>query len=372
MAKTPFVDLKSEDILSAHISGIQHTVNKIEEILNLGTAAKVNHVLIPVADQADPTLHNFIYEGTIRNWLTSPAPVVKRNGEVVDPAEYDIQPAYGVVVFKVQQGAENEITADFSHVINSSVVISNLNTEVAKIGGLDTRLTAAEGAITDLDSRVDELELNGGGSTGGSGGDINYSSGGGTLEPDGTFTVPTGDAWVTNSTLAAPGYTVDIATAGNLLEAFPIYIKERTIFDKIRIEVTKQNYTGVKGLMGVYSSANGLPHKRLAQTTSYDETVGIKEQPFTSGDLILEAGVYWIARFSSAGTQYKAILDTDSIKLNLPTGFPANSGNGTGKPGALRANWANNAALPAEWPAGAVSLQRSNYTSPQVHVKKTY
>ena len=135
MAKTPFVDLGSQNILSAHISGVQHSLNKVEEVLGMKTAAKTGHVLTAVADQADATLHNFIYEGSIRNWLNVPSPVVKRNGQIVPQNEYEIQPAYGVVVFNVQQDPADEITADFTHVTNDSSVIDNLDARVTNIEG---------------------------------------------------------------------------------------------------------------------------------------------------------------------------------------------------------------------------------------------
>ncbi len=35
MTEIHFQDLKSEGILSAHISGIQHSINKVESALNL-------------------------------------------------------------------------------------------------------------------------------------------------------------------------------------------------------------------------------------------------------------------------------------------------------------------------------------------------
>ncbi|HEY8414989.1 MAG TPA: hypothetical protein VIK99_04380, partial [Thermaerobacter sp.] len=114
MAQTPFRDLGSVDILAAHVSGLQHAVNKIEQVLNMRTSSVTGHVLTPVTDQDDPALRYRIYEGSIRNWLEDPAPVIRRNGQVVPSSEYVLHPAYGVVVFHQQQAANAQITADFT------------------------------------------------------------------------------------------------------------------------------------------------------------------------------------------------------------------------------------------------------------------
>jgi hypothetical protein len=52
MAKTPFKDLGSVEILSGHISGLQHALNKIEEVLNMRTNVATQHKLNPVAARA--------------------------------------------------------------------------------------------------------------------------------------------------------------------------------------------------------------------------------------------------------------------------------------------------------------------------------
>jgi len=123
MAQTPFKDLGSVDILAGHVSGLQHAVNKLEAVLNMRTASVTDHVLTPVADQDDPNLRYRIYEGTIRNWLESPAPVIKRNGQVVSTSEYTVYPAYGVVVFHEQQPSNAQITADVTYITSQSEVL---------------------------------------------------------------------------------------------------------------------------------------------------------------------------------------------------------------------------------------------------------
>ena len=84
MAKTPYHDLSTQDILSAHISGLQHDIGKLQEVLDLQTAEVSGHELEPVNDQQDPALRYRIYEGSIRGWLENPSPVIYRNGSQVD------------------------------------------------------------------------------------------------------------------------------------------------------------------------------------------------------------------------------------------------------------------------------------------------
>lgn len=126
MAKTPYSDVGSEDILSAHLSGLQHDINKIQEVLNMKTAEARNFELKPVTDQDDPSLRFRIYEGDLRNWLLDPLPVIYRNGVRVNESQYELKAPYGAIVFKTQQKASDRITADFTYVIGESDVIGNV------------------------------------------------------------------------------------------------------------------------------------------------------------------------------------------------------------------------------------------------------
>lgn len=122
MSITPFQQVTSREIYGADISGLQDAVNRCESVLGLGTAAVTGHAMLAVNDQLDTTAHRRIYEGTIRGWLLSPAPVIRRGGVVVSAAEYLLLAAQGTVVFHVQQTEGAIITADFTHVTNVSAL----------------------------------------------------------------------------------------------------------------------------------------------------------------------------------------------------------------------------------------------------------
>ena len=120
MAKTPFKRVTSREIYGADISGLQDAVNKLETVLEMDVASIESHTLSPVEDQPEETLHRRIYEGDIRNWLESPVPVVRRNGQTIPAGEYVLYAAQGMVVFHEQQPPGITVTADFSYVRDSS------------------------------------------------------------------------------------------------------------------------------------------------------------------------------------------------------------------------------------------------------------
>ncbi|WP_422123705.1 hypothetical protein DHX103_02530 [Planococcus sp. X10-3] len=264
MAINQFQDLNSEDILSAHISGLQHAVNKVEQVLDMKTVEKTNHKLVAVTDQDDPTLHHVIYEGTSRNWLINPAPVIKRNGLVVPETEYDIQPAYGVVVFKNQQGAEYNITADFTQVIGESQTIDDINNRFNKFTTFAT------------------------------------------FQSPGTY--------ATNSPMGNPQLLMTSVNAGiKNMDLFPFIVTQPTTYDRIGIPYAS-NIGGTATRMGLYNSnANDMPYQLLAQTAlvANPTTEPAPGQfAFISGaipEITLQPGVYWLARYADATINYYGI-----------------------------------------------------------------
>jgi hypothetical protein len=312
MAKTPFVDLKSEDILSAHISGIQHAINNLENVLNMRTATKTGHVLVAVTDQDDATLHNFIYEGTIRNWITA---VIKRGGQVVPASEYTLQAPYGAVIFKTQQNASDVITADITHVV----------------------------AESKFKEAVNFLPMVG----------------------------PIG-SWVTHAATGG-AYGTGVSTLGNTIDAFPFVVLRTTTYDKMMFEIG--TVVGTKGMMGIYTDNDGFPSQFVAGTTEIDmATVGVKEAPFANGDVTLEPGMYWLARYHNGGASFnKGLPATSAIPLGDITDPAILSTVGAGPAGGVRSATVTYAsAFPVTFPtiaAGSKYLYRSFYASPWIHRK---
>lgn len=310
MANTPFHDLTSEDILSAHISGIQHAVMNVEQALNMGTTAVTGHTLNAVADQQDATLHNFIYEGTTRNWLESPAPVIYRNAQVVPTSEYDIYPEYGVIVFTIQQDPADNITADFTHVNATSGVIAGLNSSISAVEGdistVQSRMTTAENDISSVQGRVTTLENEG-----------VYNPFDGNLNPNAHF--------VYNKRTGMPEAPSqqNILMAGNSVDAFPVYFPHKVVIDKIRT-ITGSTSSATGNIQtAIYNSKGAIPYQILAKTDPYDAyTSQTYDQPIAKDgadapitEIELEPGLYWLARYHAGG-----------FKLD---GFDVDNGDGT-------------------------------------------
>lgn len=283
MAKTPFNDIKSEDILSAHISGIQHAVNKVENVLNMTTATKTAHVMTAVKDQTDATLHYFIYEGTTRNWLTSPAPVIKRNGVVVTADEYTLQAAYGAIVFNAQQASTAVITADFTHIDQTS------------------------GTIATIESRISDLE----------------TATTGISENSGTFNI--GEE-VYNNILPQIGSGIslrnatNVTVAGNRIDALPIIISQTVKISKMRISFSAGS-TGANNLMGIYDNKNVIEPGKLLATTAvfrHESATGaeILEVPLLT-PATLEPGIYWLARWANDGVKIEGQMFNPSVHIAI-------------------------------------------------------
>src|SRR5699024_11058224 len=151
MAHTPYKDLLSQDILSAHISGLAHSIIKIEKVLNMKTK-KESFSLSPVNDQDDFSYHYRIYEGTNRNWLDGY--IVKRDGKEVSSDEYEAQGEFGVVVFHENQTPNSNISVEATYIIPQSTKIDTISRDSEDnkkaISSLSDRVGENEKSIKEL------------------------------------------------------------------------------------------------------------------------------------------------------------------------------------------------------------------------------
>lgn len=336
MAKTPYGKLGSEEILSAHLNGIQRSVNNLEEVLNMKTANKTGMVLTPYVDMVDKAARNRIYEGLDSNWLYSPTPIVKRNGVVVDVAEYEIQAEYGVVIFHVQQDANDVITADYTHIVNQST------------------------QIEDFESRIMTLEQSGGGN-----GFLNDL----VKHYPGTY----------RSHGISPQNTVSsVLVLANSIDLFPFKVYESIICDMMGAQVATAG-TGALTTFAVYTDNNGYPGTLIAQTGTVDcSTVGWKEIAFSSGNITLNPGNYWIARFANSGIAYNGLSPSGIYPVPsappIGTATINNSGGLGAGVGGIRyaSTFGTTGTFPATFPAvgsGPQYLERNAYASPWIRRK---
>lgn len=354
MAKTPYKDLSSESILSAHVSGLQHDINKIQDVLNLQTKEVTSHELIPVVDQDDPALRYRIYEAINRNWLDNPRPEIYRNGSLVNEIEYSIQPAYGVVVFNERQLANDEITANFTHIISESNTIININNE------------------------IENIKENLG--NGGSGGEIpdNYNQLGGvapfymmsdsymshqkrSYDPviDGEY----------NTETHFPAFNVLVY--GNTLDAFPFPVTTETTFKRAGIMQGAGDSVNVR--IGLYKDNGSLyPSELVFQSPII--TVGSEEWGYADIDETIPAGLYWIARHDRDTSRWNGLQEESAIQLQRFNAERfirdlAERPNPFETFGGYRATDIPFGNMPSTFPSGIEPFKRAQYCTPWLITK---
>lgn len=297
MPITPFKKVTSREIYGADISGVQDAVNKLEAVLEMETAMATSHVLQAVSDQPEPAMHRRIYEGTIRNWLESPAPVIKRDGQVVQANEYTLCAAQGMVVFHQQQPAGATMTADFTYVAAASPFANH----VGSGGGTHAAATAAAaGFMAAADKvRLDALDY------------LRYQRVG--LYHGGITGFDTGTA----------------AATVNTLDMIPFYVAAPLTYDRIAISVTAAGAAGTLVRLGLYADTGAVyPGSLVVDAGEVGVAVtGTRELPI---NITLAPGLYWTANLFSGTPTIRTIpgtscipIGTDLAGASIGTGFRA-------------------------------------------------
>lgn len=289
MAKSNFTKLGTADsIISAHLNGLGDAINKIESILGMKTASKQNYALTPVADQDDVSLQYRIYECDITNWVSEPAPVIYRNGSVVDPAEYVLYPGHGAVVFHLQQEPDDIITADFSYITEGSTLADQVNTNTQDINNLK-----------------------------------NSSGGGGVTLPFPLY-IP---QVYRNAAITADGANYrgennqGVEQAAYDLVVVPMYVPEETTFDRVAVNVLSPGGGGM-WLLIYKDNGSGYPGELAFSQHRWVPTSG--GLVYSTTEYTLQPGLYWIG-FHSDGKQGCQGLLTKSLFVIGTNWNPAES-----------------------------------------------
>lgn len=353
MAKTPYNSLSSEDILSAHVSGLQTDINKIQSALNMQTSTRSGHSLEPVIDQEDPSVRYRIYEATERNWLENPAPIIYRNGVSVNSEEYTLQAPYGVVVFHEQQDSNSQITVDFTHINESS----------GKILEIEGRLDSLDDGDETPQPTVDFI-----------GGPI-YLPGSYFSHQKKNYDLHTraSDGSYNTEPFDMPIYSGEAPTSVNAesIDAFPLIVTQRMNFTQFAIRAGVTNPYAVRIRMGVYADDNRRPGELIIGTP--DIIVSPGDWARHNIDLTLDPGLYWIARQDKSPVAWYG-LDNSSVELLhtidaelLQQGVAGNVGEvveGFGGYRALNVTWTDNGSMPSTFPASGSLFARSSYATP--------
>lgn len=293
MAVTPFKKIPSREIYSADISGIQDAINKVETVLDMHTSTATDHELQAVSDQAELAMHRRIYEGTLRNWLETPAPTVRRGGDIVPPAEYVLYAAQGMVVFSAQQASDAVITADFTYTIASSPLLDH-----AGAGGAVHALATPETA--GFMSAADKLSLAA----------LDYLR----YRRAGLY-----HAGINASTLAG------LATSANNQDMMPFYVPVTQAFDRIAINVT--SLAAGNARLGIYADSGAVYPGELVLDAGVVTTGTIGIRALTI-NLMLAPGLYWLARLQDAAPSLQGLtpagmlaLGSEDLGISACTGY---------------------------------------------------
>lgn len=173
MAKTNWQDPSSGEILSTHISGLQEAVGKIEKSIGIETVSETSIPLSEVFISNDDRCRIYQAPDNKRNWVISPAPIIKKNGTVIS-SDFVIDYGGGAVIFTTPILESDVITADATYTISfegKQLSTENYSTEEKdKLGGIEPQAnrythpsTHPASMIvladnTDVETKINEIE----------------------------------------------------------------------------------------------------------------------------------------------------------------------------------------------------------------------
>ena len=121
--KTNWLDPQTTEIRSTHVAGLQEAVGKLENAVDIQTTAVTNQTLIELYIQAEDRYRIYQAVGK-RNWLASPAPVIKKNGATISSG-FEIDYGGGAIIFNPRLVGTDTVTADFTHTNAASGKFNN-------------------------------------------------------------------------------------------------------------------------------------------------------------------------------------------------------------------------------------------------------
>jgi lysophospholipase L1-like esterase len=173
MAKTNWQDPNSGEILSTHISGLQEAVGKIEKSIGIETVSETSIPLSEVFISNDDRCRIYQAPDNKRNWVISPAPIIKKNGTIIS-SDFVIDYGGGAVIFTTPILESDVITTDATYTISfegKQLSTENYSTEEKdKLGGIEpqanryTHPSAHPASMivladnTDVETKINEIE----------------------------------------------------------------------------------------------------------------------------------------------------------------------------------------------------------------------
>jgi hypothetical protein len=115
MAKTNWQDPKTGEIISPQISGLQEAVGKLEDSIGMNTVSETGISLTEVFISGEDRYRIFQAPEGKRNWVSSPLPVIKKNGVAISDG-FVIDYGGGAIKLDVNDMVANTYTADATYI----------------------------------------------------------------------------------------------------------------------------------------------------------------------------------------------------------------------------------------------------------------
>ena len=104
--------------------------------------------------------------------------------------------------------------------------------------------------------------------------------------------------------------------AAGKIDAFPIIINRRTKFTRLKI-VGSSSTVASDIILGIYHDVNNMPGELIAETNVFSIGAGNNIHSLKT-EAILDPGVYWLARWSSAGIRLEGWTFNPNLLISFP------------------------------------------------------
>lgn len=141
MANIPRYDPRDSEVLSPLMAGFSEALVKLSSVLNLNTKTITNVELekLPWTNSQGKTVMGVLYQAPDNNklWVTSPAPVIRKNDAVINPATnyFTIDPIGGGIFFQEEYSLleSDTVTVDATIVVPESKALYDILNDISEL-----------------------------------------------------------------------------------------------------------------------------------------------------------------------------------------------------------------------------------------------
>lgn len=155
MANTVMQDPLTSEARSAWLAGITEGLNKITNVLNMKTGTLSNYEMseLFISENDRYRIYNLPLGNKV--WVSDPAPVFKKNGVVITPAQDNFTIDYlgGSIAFEpfARLTASDVVTVDATYIIADSDTINEINNKIANMIPVNATVTLPSNGWTASD-----------------------------------------------------------------------------------------------------------------------------------------------------------------------------------------------------------------------------